>query len=40
MKRWFAILACALTLGYTVTACGGGSDAPSANKLTIVGSGA
>ena len=39
MKRWFAILACALTLGYAVTACGGGSDAGTAYKLTIVGSG-
>lgn len=38
MKRWIALLACAIAVGYAVTACGGGTD-PTPDKLTIVGSG-
>lgn len=38
MKRWIALLVCAVSVSYAVTACGGGNDAPP-DKLTIVGAG-
>jgi len=39
MKRHLAIVLCALALGCVITACGGGGTS-SADKLTVVGSGA
>jgi predicted small lipoprotein YifL len=38
MKRWIALLLCALSVSYAVTACGGAGDT-APDKLTIVGSG-
>ena len=40
MKRVFALALCAVGLAAVIVACGGAADdVPSANKLTIVGSG-
>ncbi len=42
MKRFLALVCCAIAVGAAVSSCGGGGDdAPSASidKLTIVGSG-
>jgi len=39
MKRFLAVALCALSLAAAIVACGGGGDAVSADKLTIVGSG-
>ena len=38
MKRFLALVCCAIAIGAAVSSCGGGDDA-SADKLTIVGAG-
>ena len=37
MKRWFALVVCAVAFGAAITSCGGSDDAT--DKLTIVGAG-
>jgi hypothetical protein len=39
MKRLLALIVCALVAGGAITSCGGGGDAASVDKLTIVGAG-
>ena len=39
MKRLLALALCALGIAYAITACGGGGDDGTTDKLTIVGAG-
>lgn len=39
MKRLIALVLCALALVHAISACGGGGDAATQDKLTIVGAG-
>ena len=39
MKRFLALVCCAIAIGAAISSCGGGGDDASADKLTIVGSG-